>query len=145
MQARLTRGEDPSEYESLQGRVAVGSTVFLEYVRSLITQVSGEQPERTFLERPVALSEIIKIVETEKGVAWGEFCDRRGDSGRSTVYYLARKRSGLTLRQIGQALGGVDYKTVGKAIERFEKRLGADKACAKLVKRCLALMSTVET
>jgi hypothetical protein len=35
----------------------------------------------------------------------------------------ARKRSGLTLRQIGETLGGLEYKTVGKAVQRFEASL----------------------
>jgi hypothetical protein len=32
----------------------------------------------------------------------------------------ARKRSGLTMRQIGKSLGGLGYKTVGKAVSLVE-------------------------
>jgi hypothetical protein len=39
----------------------------------------------------------------------------------------AHKCSGLTLRQIGEALSGLEYKTVGKAVQRFEASLSDDR------------------
>ncbi len=37
-------------------------------------------------------------------VNWADFSSRHGDWGRELVMYLARKRSGLTLRGIGTAI-----------------------------------------
>ena len=70
---------------------------------------------------------------------------RHNDWGRELVIYLARQRSGLTLRQIGQALGGIEYKTVGKAAQRFAASLATDRARARMVKECLHGLSFVET
>lgn len=39
-----------------------------------------------------------------------EFANRHGDWTRELVLYLARLRSGLTLREIGDALGMAEHK-----------------------------------
>ncbi|MCX6991636.1 MAG: hypothetical protein NT011_00680, partial [Kiritimatiellaeota bacterium] len=59
--------------------------------------------------------------------------------------YLARKRSGMTLREIGECAGGLDYKTIGKATERFCHRLKTDAVLHKQTNKCLRQMSLVET
>ena len=61
------------------------------------------------------------------------------------VRYLARKRSGLTLGQIGAALGGLEYKTVGKAVQRFEAGLAGDRAKRQAAQEYLDELSIVET
>ena len=61
--------------------------------------------------------------ETELGQAYDEFAPRHGDPGRDMVLCLARERSGLTLRKIGELAGGLEYRTVGKSIQRFKERL----------------------
>jgi hypothetical protein len=59
--------------------------------------------------------------------------------------YLARKRSGLPLRQIGEALGIEQYKTVGKAVQRFERSLAAEASKRRAARDCLEQLSLVET
>ena len=61
------------------------------------------------------------------------------------VLYLARKRSGCSLRELGEWLGGTDYKTVSKTVARFAKKLECDRKLMKCTKRCLAKLSNVET
>ena len=61
------------------------------------------------------------------------------------AWYLARQRSGLTLRAIGSALGIKEYKTVGRAVQRFAAALSHDRIKRQMVKECLAEMSLVET
>lgn len=41
------------------------------------------------------------------------------DSARRTLLYLARKRSVLKLHETGRRLGGLEDKTIGKAVQRF--------------------------
>jgi hypothetical protein len=72
------------------------------------------------------------------------------------VLYLARQRSGLTLRQIGEALGGkeggpfggsqgrLEYKKAGKAVQRFEANLRDDRAKRLMVQECLHELSLVD-
>jgi len=59
--------------------------------------------------------------------------------------YLARKRTGLTLGEIGVALGGLEYKAVSKALQRFESSLAHDAVKRAMVRDCLEDMSHVET
>ena len=61
------------------------------------------------------------------------------------MLYLARQRSGLTLREIGDALGIAEYKTVGKAVQRFTAAIPSDGSKRRLVKGCLNELSLVET
>jgi chromosomal replication initiation ATPase DnaA len=84
-------------------------------------------------------------VESERGEEWGDFQNRHGDWGKGLVLYLARTRGGYTLRELGEWLGGIHYKTVSKQIERFESKLSEDRSLARLAKRCLRQMSNVET
>ena len=111
----------------------------------MIGSVTKEHPERRFLTKRVSLADIVKVVEKVKGEDWNSFSNKHGDWGRSCVLYLARKRSGCTLREIGDWLGGIDYKTVSKAVERFSKKMDDDNELAKAVKRCMHEMSNVET
>lgn len=50
------------------------------------------------------------------------------------MLYLARKRSGLTLREIGVCAGELDYKAIGKAVERFGRRLETDSGLKVTIK-----------
>ena len=61
------------------------------------------------------------------------------------MLYLARERSGLTLKEIGARAGGMEYKSVGKAVERFRRRLETDGELQEQTRRCLSKMSIVET
>jgi chromosomal replication initiation ATPase DnaA len=72
----------------------------------------------------VTPAEVVKVVERKRGEAWAEFSNRHGDWGRELVLYLARRRSGLTLGEIGLALGIKEYKTVGRAVQRFAAETG---------------------
>ncbi|MBN2302205.1 MAG: transposase [Lentisphaerae bacterium] len=145
VQLHVTRGEDPEQYERLKDKLIIGGTTFVEKMKKRIGRVTKEQPERKLLDRRVPLDEVVRIVEKEKGEKWDAFRDRHGDWGMGLVLYLARKCSGCTLREIGDWLGGVDYKTVSKTVERFGGRLQDDKKLAKIAGACLGQMSNVET
>jgi REP element-mobilizing transposase RayT len=141
----VARGDDPEVYETLKDRVAIGSAGFKEKAKRLITHVSEEQPQRQILKKRVSLETIAESVERLKGERWDEFNGRYGDWGRPLFLYLARRRSGATLKEIGDYAGGTGYKTVSKAICRFEERLKKDKALARMTKRLLDELSIVET
>jgi len=44
--------------------------------------------------------------------------------------WLARRHTGLTLREIGAALGGLDYAALSVAIKRHAQRVKADTTLA---------------
>lgn len=145
VQMYVTRGEEPEGYEDLGGRLALGTQVFVEKVRGWVGRVTKEQPAARQLIRRVSLQEIVRVVEEKMGEKWSDFSVRHGDYGREMVLYLARKRSGLTLKEIGEKLGGMAYKTVGKAVQRFERSLESDPARKKLAASLMAKLSLVET
>jgi len=58
--------------------------------------------------------------------------------------YLAMKRTGLTLAEIGKALGGLEYKPTGKAVQRFEASLATRPERRKLARSVLDQLSLVD-
>jgi len=145
VQLHVTRGDSPEGYEDFGGAVALGSQEFLERAKGWVGRVTKEQPERKQVMKRVTVADVVKVVERKRGESWGAFSNRHGDWGRELVLYLARQRSGLTLGELGSALGISEYKTVGRAVQRFAAALPRDKAKRRLVKECLNEMSHVET
>ncbi len=145
VEQHVSRGADADRFECLRGRVAIGTTAFVKRAQELVGKVTKEQPDRMFVAKRVSFERIVKIVEEAKGQKWQDFGGRYGDHGRNMVLYLARMRSGLTLKEIGDAAGGIEYKTVGKAVKRFEQTVREDRKTRTLTNRCLAQMSTFET
>lgn len=141
----VTRGRDPEKYDRLKDQLIVGDGGFVAQMKERVGRVSKEQPDRRFVVRNVSLSDIVAVVEKEKGESWEQFRHRHGDWGRALVLYLARRRSGCTLKELGDWLGGVEYKTVSKTVERFSLRLDHDKKLARITKRCMRHVSNVET
>jgi hypothetical protein len=129
----------------LKARVLLGGTAFLESMKRRVENVSREQPDRKILDRFVGWERIVAVVEKVCGGKWGEFREVYGDERRDLVLHLARERSGLTLRGIGERAGGIDYKSVGKAVERFQVRLATDAKLLAQTRQCLAEMSIVDS
>jgi hypothetical protein len=114
-------------------------------VKTLVKGLSKEQTGRRQFARTTSLEQIVALVESKRGMKWGAFSERHGDWGRDLVLYLARKRSGLTLRQISDGLGGLDYRAAAKAVQRFEATLLSDRERRLLAEQCLSEMSDVQT
>lgn len=55
--------------------------------------------------------------------------------GRDLALYLGRKHCGLGLTELGESVGGLDYRTVSWAISRFGQRLSKDQKLAALAKK----------
>lgn len=145
VQQHVTRGEEPEGYEDFSGRVALGSREFLEKAKGWVKKLTKEQPARMQVAKRATVAMVVSLVERKRGEKWGEFSCRHGDWGRELVLYLARKRSGLTLKEIGHELGIREYKTVSRAVQRFEASLPGDRSKRRMVKECLYELSQVET
>ena len=76
------------------------------------------------------------MVEELKGERWPEFCGRRGDWGKGLALWGAKRFSGLTLAQIGQKAGGMNYTAVAMAVKRFESRASKNREL-KYYQKCL--------
>jgi REP element-mobilizing transposase RayT len=141
----VTQGREPEEFVDARERWALGTEAFLEQLRRSVKKLCAEQPDRRHLARLVSVSRITAVVESETGRKWESFADEYGDSGRDLVLYLARQLSGLTLREIGEAAGGMGYKATSSAVARFSVRLDEDAACRRLTQRCLRQLQNKET
>ncbi len=97
---------------------------------------SRAQPDRSFVASRVALEDIVEAVERTKGEAWSQFNGRYGDWGTAMVLYLARQHSCLTLREIGECAGDMEYKAVSPQVSRLKKRLADDARLREKVAQC---------
>jgi hypothetical protein len=145
VQQYVTRGMDPGQFETLSERVAIGSTEFLDRVKRMVSVTSPEQPARSFFASRVAFDDIVEAVERTKGEAWSQFNGRYGDWGTAMVLCLARQHSGLTLNEIGECAGGMEYKAVSAQVSRFKKRLAGDAWLRGKVAQCQQVFLNVVT
>ena len=60
-----------------------------------------------------------------------------GPPGRALASYVAQRCTALTLRELGEAAGGMDYAAVSMAVKRLQERLGRDKALRRMAERLL--------
>ena len=89
--------------------------------------VTRETSGRRKIVRTVDLESILRSVEEMKGAKRGDWLTQHGVEGKWIVLHLGRHRTGMTLEELGEALGGKDYVAVSMGIRRFEKKLERDK------------------
>jgi len=88
--------------------------------------------------------QIVGAVEEAKGEGWEQFCLRHGDWGRDAALWLGRSVGRLSLRELGEFAGGMDYAAVGQAVARFGKRVGREAQLRQRITRIQKQMSNVE-
>ena len=141
----VTRGLDPEEFDEVRDRVAVGARDFIERMKRHVGLVGVDHLDRKFAASTVSFDTIVTLVEQERGTPWEELVRQRGNWARDMVLSLARRRSGLTWRELGERVGGMDYRAVAKAVERFEIKLSDDKRLRRVRDRLLRAMANVKT
>ena len=57
----------------------------------------------------------------------------RGDWAKPLLLWTLRRYSGMTLKQIGARVGGMDYMAVAMAIKRFEQKAGETRELSRLI------------
>jgi hypothetical protein len=129
----VREGLPSSPWERLEGRVVLGGTEFVARMRRLVRGDEKEQSAMRQLRLRPTLRQVVATVETLKAENWEQWRDRYGDWGRDAVLWLGQKRCGMKLRELGEAVGGIDYRSAGTAIQTFEKRLSHDEHLAGLL------------
>ena len=125
VEEKVTHGFDEGFISRLKDRVALGGEVFVERMRGMC-DIDAEYESQHMLRHRCSWNTIVGAVETFKESPWSEFAFVRGDWGRAATYYLARQYGGLTLAEIGEAAGGVNYPAVSKMLKRFEKQIQSE-------------------
>jgi hypothetical protein len=112
---------------------------------SWVKSVSAEQPDRSFVACRIPFDDVVALVEQAKGEAFEDFRYRHGDWGLAMIFSLARKRTGLTLSQLGEQVGGMGYKTVFARIKYLETRMRKDAALREVYRHCKERLAIRET
>jgi len=135
VESSVREGLAESPWERVQAQVALGTAAFVRQLREGLSGNAREQPGLRQLRVRPTLVEVIGRLEKLKGENWEAFRDRHGDWGRDLVLYLGREDCGLKLRELGEAVGGIDYVSVGSAVKRFERHLAKDSVLAEQLRR----------
>ena len=85
------------------------------------------------------------IFRDDPGRNWADFRNRHGDWGRDLALFLGRKRCGLSLKELGAAVGGLDYRSVASAIARYAQQTREDPRLARLTQRADLKLQNAET
>ena len=141
---RLSRGVEASVLERLRDGLAVGSEAFCARVRDLAGEPGREVSGKRALRRRIEFEEVRECVERVRGEEFTVFAKRRGDWAKPMVMWLARRFCGLTLREIGQEMEGMDYAAVSVALKRWEARLKRERRLQSMEKKIVAMLN-VET
>jgi putative transposase len=124
VQERLTVGVEGDFQERLRDAVAVGSEAFAEGVRKRLRHAGREIAGHHAVRAKVDLEAVVRAVERETGEPVNR--GKRGGLGRDLALKLARDLCGLTLRELGKRMGGLDYVSVHMAIRRLEEKMKND-------------------
>jgi len=116
-----------------------------EGVRTQIKEGHREIAGKRASKRRRPFQEVVAMVEGHRGESWGEFRDRRGDSGREMVWWLARRHAGMTLRELGEKAGRADYAAVTLALKRYELKMKEDPAIRSEGQKLERALLKVET
>lgn len=103
---RLSKGVEESVFERLRDGTAVGSEAFCARIRDLAGDVPREVAGKRQLRRRIAFEEVVRCVEQARGQDFATFVNTRGDWGKPMVMWLARRYCGMTLRELGELMGG---------------------------------------
>jgi hypothetical protein len=82
-----------------------------------------------------------QVVSRARKQSWEEICRRHGDWARDAALWLGRTRCGLTLRELGERAGGMNYPAVGMAVRRWEARMKDSRALAKAARQMAQLLN----
>jgi len=129
---RLTKGVEAPRLERLQESLAIGSEAFLQQVREISGGGDRETTGKRRLRARTTFEQVLRAVEELRGQGREAFMGKRGDWGRPLVLSLARRFCGLTLRELGEQIGGTDYAAVSAMLKRFDLRLQQDRKLRRL-------------
>ncbi len=129
VQGRLTAGVEGGLRERLTDAVAVGTAAFAEGVRKRLREGGREIAGRREAREKADFETVIRAVERVTGEAVNR--EKRGGLARDLALKLARDCCGLTLRELGSWMGGMDYVAIHMAIRRLEEKMRHDRGLAR--------------
>jgi REP element-mobilizing transposase RayT len=117
---RLRQGTTEPVWTRLRWGAVLGGEAFADAMRKGM-RIARETTGRRSLRAEASWPDVVLAVERVKGESWDGFRDRYGDWGRDLALWVARRYGGLTLRELGDAAGGMDYSAVSEAVRHFQR------------------------
>jgi chromosomal replication initiation ATPase DnaA len=124
--------------ETLATELVLGTEDFVKRVYRLIKGDRNEQkPLRQLESMAISWQAITQAVAKAWREPWGTASRRHGDPAREVAMLIGRRYAGMSLRQIGEAIGDLSYPAVSDAVRRINRRLEKDRSLQKRFKRVL--------
>lgn len=137
---QLTRGMSEPFSERLAEGLALGSAGFVDGIRSGVKgREVRELPGKRALRARVSYSDVIEAVESIRGEPAEMFMEEYGGWGRGLVIWGSRQYTGMTLRELGEAMGK-DYGAIAMQLKRFEERSRKDRHASRAKSRLAKLL-----
>jgi REP element-mobilizing transposase RayT len=133
---RIRQGEDEGLGAKVRWGLVLGAERFAKKVRGKV-RVTREHERRSEWESWIEFEQIVSMVERVKSGRWMDFRDRYGDWGRDLALWAGRRYSGLTLKALGEKVGGLDYATVASSVRRVEEKAKIDRSLRFAMKRVM--------
>ncbi len=131
---RLTKGVEPLLQERLADGFALGTEAFRERIR--IAGKGGREIAGDGRLRPrISIENLVEIIEHLRKEEVENFMSYRGDCSKHLLLWALRRYSGMTLKEIGEAVGGMDYTAVAMAVKRFEKKAESEQSLSRLIQK----------
>jgi REP element-mobilizing transposase RayT len=141
VQGRLSKGVDPDRAEQARAAFALGTEAFRDRIRTL-AKPGREIAVPAGLRRRVAWAELVALAEEVTGERLDPLRKQRGSIGRPLLLWAARRYAGMTLREAGEAAGGMDYTAVAMAVKRLEQRAANNSGISRLMRAMQAKCAT---
>jgi hypothetical protein len=138
VEERIRQGGEEDIVSRIKWGLVLGGERFARKVRNKV-KINRESFGQRELRRRRSFEDLVKEVERLKGEEWEAFRDRHGDWGRDLVLWCARRHTGLTLTELGEKVGGLDYTGVSRSITRLENRARTNGNLRNITKRLDAI------
>jgi REP element-mobilizing transposase RayT len=121
-----------SPFRQVRQQIALGDETFARRLTERVKRMHYSRREitgfRRIKHRPDS-SQLIDRVARHYKVPRQAITSRGGpgSEARNVAIWLLRQKGGLTLREIGQVFGGIDYAAVSQRVRRLNQRIGKQK------------------
>jgi REP element-mobilizing transposase RayT len=114
-------------WEELHAQALLGEPAFISKLRNALQKaVTNKSLGPRWLKNAVPWKDVVAAVERANGGSWNTFCNRYGHTGRDMALWLARRTTGLTLRELTALSGVANPANISIAVRRYENKIQKD-------------------
>ena len=103
-----------------------------KFVAGMLKELPGDPREQTGIRQKERLSlgwsRIVGAVAKVWKAPWEVVSRRRGNGAVGLAYHLGQRHAGMTVRELGKYMGGVEYPAGSVAIARSQNRLKTERS-----------------